>query len=257
MKNQYVGDIGDFGKYGLLKNLCRDLKLGVVWYLTPNDKKKKTDGKFIKYLNLDSEKYKPGEKERNERRFQQCDSDLYDKLHKIVDNNKRDVKEIAQREVLPSDTKYYDSIINRVNRQGWFAETVEAVRNCEIVFLDPDNGFTKTQLTSPKHVQLDEVKKFFKRGQSLIVYHHLGMHKKGEEQISYWREEIEKTLQGRVDGKIIILWYHRGTARAYFIIPKTKKHYQRLNDAVDRLIRSPWGQGKKPHFTLLKVSDKG
>ena len=42
MKNSYVGDIGDFGKYGLLRHLCGvtgkgtdgdPLRLGVVWYL--------------------------------------------------------------------------------------------------------------------------------------------------------------------------------------------------------------------------------
>ena len=45
MQDQYVGDIGDFGKYGLLRHLTgmRDddasgdaLSLGVIWYLFPN-----------------------------------------------------------------------------------------------------------------------------------------------------------------------------------------------------------------------------
>ncbi len=41
MQNQYVGDVGDFGKVGLLRALTGvypaatpPLKLGVVWYLT-------------------------------------------------------------------------------------------------------------------------------------------------------------------------------------------------------------------------------
>ena len=39
MQNRYTGDIGDFGKYGLLRALCspvgeiQRLQLGVVWYL--------------------------------------------------------------------------------------------------------------------------------------------------------------------------------------------------------------------------------
>ena len=34
MRHEYVGDIGDFGKYALLKALAgNDLTLGVVWYL--------------------------------------------------------------------------------------------------------------------------------------------------------------------------------------------------------------------------------
>ncbi len=38
MKNQYVADIGDYGKYGLLRFLARKgIKVGVNWYLTPDD----------------------------------------------------------------------------------------------------------------------------------------------------------------------------------------------------------------------------
>ena len=44
MQNKYVGDIGDFGKYGLLRALTGHqttsasephLTLGIVWYLLP------------------------------------------------------------------------------------------------------------------------------------------------------------------------------------------------------------------------------
>ena len=51
MKNQYFGDIGDYGKYGLLKFLGeRDVKIAVNWYLTKNDQNKSGDGGFIDYL---------------------------------------------------------------------------------------------------------------------------------------------------------------------------------------------------------------
>ena len=37
MKNQYVGDIGDYGKYGLLRFLAeKGIRIGVNWYLTEN-----------------------------------------------------------------------------------------------------------------------------------------------------------------------------------------------------------------------------
>lgn len=54
MQDKYTGDVGDFGKFGLLRVLCGQndastLSLGVVWYLaaieSPNN-----DGKHIKYL---------------------------------------------------------------------------------------------------------------------------------------------------------------------------------------------------------------
>lgn len=39
MQDKYVGDIGDFGKYALLKHMRNemDLSLGIVWYLVNPD----------------------------------------------------------------------------------------------------------------------------------------------------------------------------------------------------------------------------
>lgn len=49
MKNQYVGDIGDYGKYSLLRDFINaGVKIGVNWYLTENDDT--NDGKFTDYL---------------------------------------------------------------------------------------------------------------------------------------------------------------------------------------------------------------
>ena len=50
MKNQYVGDIGDFGKYSMLRAFIdAGIKVGVNWYLTEDDGS--NDGKFTDYLN--------------------------------------------------------------------------------------------------------------------------------------------------------------------------------------------------------------
>ena len=50
MKNQYIGDIGDYGKYGLLRFMAnRGIKIGVNWYLTENGGS--SDGRFTDYLN--------------------------------------------------------------------------------------------------------------------------------------------------------------------------------------------------------------
>ena len=50
MKNQYFGDVEDYGKYGLLKYMAKhDVTVAINWYLTENDKRT-TDGKFIDYI---------------------------------------------------------------------------------------------------------------------------------------------------------------------------------------------------------------
>ena len=78
MRNQFVADIGDFGKYGLLRSLCGitdptvtipDIKLGVVWYTHP-DMPGDTGGKHIEYLC-------PAKVKETHR---ECDPDLWEAL---------------------------------------------------------------------------------------------------------------------------------------------------------------------------------
>ena len=49
MQDRYVGDIGDFVKYGLLRAIRGEKSLGVVWYLRPNDGPV-GDGRHTAYL---------------------------------------------------------------------------------------------------------------------------------------------------------------------------------------------------------------
>ena len=50
MQNRYVGDIGDFGKLGLLRALSsKGLSIGVNWYLT-TDESHNGDGRHVNYL---------------------------------------------------------------------------------------------------------------------------------------------------------------------------------------------------------------
>ena len=77
LQNRYVGDLGDFGKYGLLKALCGDtLKLGVNWYLIPDESHNGKHTAYLKSTHKDSTAYRS------------CDPELYDSLRKIVFINK-------------------------------------------------------------------------------------------------------------------------------------------------------------------------
>ena len=90
MQDQYVGDIGDFGKYALLKVLAgRDIVLGVVWYLT-QVKGGSTDGGFIQYLSSPNEANGLGN----------CDKGLFDTLRDIVLGGDRQVMRVKERCIL-------------------------------------------------------------------------------------------------------------------------------------------------------------
>ena len=50
MQDRYTGDIGDFGKLGLLRQLASTgLSIGVNWYRTP-DETHNSDGLHVGYL---------------------------------------------------------------------------------------------------------------------------------------------------------------------------------------------------------------
>ena len=50
MQNTYAGDVGDFGKLGLLRQLSKSqLIIGINWYLVP-DENHNADGKHIGYI---------------------------------------------------------------------------------------------------------------------------------------------------------------------------------------------------------------
>lgn len=97
MQKRYVGDIGDFGKYHLLKTLCvgnelgSELSLGVVWYLVP-DESHNDDGKHIRYLQ---------ETPSNLTRFKKGDPTLYGALGEIVRNGTRNVTMIQLSDMPP------------------------------------------------------------------------------------------------------------------------------------------------------------
>ena len=49
MQNRYVGDIGDYLKLGILRALSPKYRLGVAWWIYP-DETHNADGQHIGYL---------------------------------------------------------------------------------------------------------------------------------------------------------------------------------------------------------------
>lgn len=134
MQDRYVGDIGDFGKYGLLNALAgADLRLGVHWYLNA-DEEANGDGRFTDYL-----------------RIRGCDPQLYDALNDIVRRGRRRVAEVESAGILPSRTLYFSQPLRvrdarnreeRLSRRAdWNAKALETLAAAEMAFMDRDGGF--------------------------------------------------------------------------------------------------------------------
>lgn len=116
MKNQYVGDIGDFGKYSMLRAFVdAGVKVGVNWYLTENDGS--NDGKLTDYLNKGKmRRYCP---------------EIFDALIDIADKKDKSVTDIEESGILPG-VRFYSDILKpdgtpgdrEQERSCWFQESM-------------------------------------------------------------------------------------------------------------------------------------
>ena len=136
-----MGDIGDLAKLGLLRALSRGKRqLGVAWYLYPHEEG--PDGQHIEYLDQ-PEIWRP------------LDPDLFDGLQGIItrwqnDEVERSVTDGRYLGLLPGAVFAGEMLCyhprpggeqNRSDwRGGWFESVTERLRDCDIVFADPDNG---------------------------------------------------------------------------------------------------------------------
>lgn len=167
MQDRYTGDIGDFGKLGLLRGLqSRSLTIGVNWYLTP-DEDHNDDGKHTKYLKDES--------------YRKYDEALWLELNQIVDAKQRRVSALQNDRILQA--VFYDEILDFTGkekaermliREEWHKEALERLSGLDIVFVDPDNGHVvpsaEGRPKENKYVKPDELLAYYHKGTTVIFY---------------------------------------------------------------------------------------
>ena len=258
MQDRYTGDLGDFGKYGLLRVLTGatqeggSIPLGVVWYLTP-DRGNSGDGRQTGYLRLE---------EKKARQFTRCDPELYRNLQRIVDSDEREVAAIERSRLLPESTAYHPGVLDprSVGRNGgtlrearahareeWHRDALEVTEECGIVFLDPDNGLETgrteaSALQGSRYAYYEELRPYLERKQTLVVYQHLNRSARAPQQIFLRQREIYERLGRRA----FAMRYHRGSPRAFIIIPQGP-HRAAVIERARGMLASPWGR----HFSMV------
>lgn len=257
MQNKYTGDIGDFGKYGLLRALTGmlemddhlpALRLGVNWYLVPDDGG--NDGNVVEYL----ESTGPEDKS-----LRECDAALCEQLSHIVHSGNRSVERIAAADVLPPATIYYDIPLDyrglsnghrMAARGAWLQNALKTLDSCDVVFCDPDNGLevkscnSQLKNRSPKYCFFSELIPFVRRDQSLVIYQHA-------QRVPKEQQARQRAGQLRNELGIPTVWalyFGRRPCRFYFIVP-SPKHKSVLQARLQSFVASPWGQ----HFELLQT----
>ncbi len=165
MKNQYVGDVNDYRKYGLLRSLsdggrCR---LGVCWMLTGDDSR--TDGRKVEYLSSPD-------------KWREYDAELFDLLCQRVGTGDRRIEAIEQSRCLPGALFHSDLLTDdRERRISYFREAERRLSSANLVFFDPDNGLEVGSCrvgnkNSCKYLYWAELESFFHSGRSVIIFQH-------------------------------------------------------------------------------------
>ena len=232
MKNQYVGDIGDYGKYGLIRFLAQHgIKIGVNWYLTNDDGF--SDGRFTSYLDHPEEEI--------------YDPELFDALKEIAFRSDKTVKMIQDAHIIPGATFYREVLksssleasARELNRRLWFNNSTLILRNAELIFADPDNGisYRKTARTkdSEKYILPEDVAEYYNSGRNVVYYCHKGRRK--QEAWEQAKAEIKNHIR---DAQLLAVTCHRGTQRSYIFVlhPDCYVKYERILTAF---LDSEWG----------------
>lgn len=253
MQDRYTGDVGDFGKYGLLRALTLpsitgiggpSLKLGVVWYRY-RDESHNSDGKHISYLEA-----------HRRRNYYKCDPELYDCLFKIVKESKsRKISEIENSKILGPNTRFFSENCpsgSLQSRTEWHKQALDSTQGCDLVFLDPDNGLINEMLddVSGKHAYFCEVQAFVRQGGALIIYHHLNRSATHDQQI---KDRVRWLTDKLCDShQVAAFRYRRGTSPAFFVICPTTNLREILLPRMYAISEGSWVAEK--HFDSVYFS---
>lgn len=233
MQDRYTGDIGDFGKLGLLRQLASaGLSVGVNWYRTPNETHN-GDGLHIDYLQKDQ--------------FRLCDPSLWSALNQIVRSGKREIAALEQNGLLTAgyygkllDSSCGDKIVRQAVRMDWHREALEALRGYDVVFLDPDNGLMVPSADgttkSNKFVLPYELAEYYHAGSSVVYYQH-----KARRPDEFYVDQHKQLLSsGAFPGAAGMGLKFTRTSLRYYFFAVRPEHKDAINACVRRMMGSDW-----------------
>ncbi len=245
MKEQYLGDVKDYGKFRLLKLLCETtgLRLGVNWYLTVND----------------------SSKQGNHGTIQNCKDSLYSTVAGLKKPNAT-AADVMYSNILPENTVYYNSLleystqpVNKTRRYNWHQAALKVLDNCNIIFLDPDTGIIANeyhdergvakdnffrpneQRDGTRYVSITEIKNYLANGKSLVLFQY-GIRVGGiDAQLHTVNQKLTQFI-GRPTNSYIFRYSQSVNDEIAFIFYVQPAHKQRMERFERALLDSsaPW-----------------
>lgn len=239
MQNRYAGDVGDFGKLGMLRCIEKNgIRVGVNWYLV-GDESHNNDGKHIGYL--------------KDKKYCGCDDELLERLAGMLAQNVRTVLELEKLDLLETKKYYHERLCeprkqDGIKREEWHQNALAHMGGCDLVFLDPDNGLLTKSVgrgsdKSIKYVLPEEIIDYYKNGHSVVFYSH-----RTREKLEVYLKRFEKLFAADEFEAATIkgISFKRGTVRDYFFILH-KEHASKIEQAIGEITGGKWSK----HFSSI------
>ena len=233
MQNRYTGDIGDFGKLGLLRVLqMSGLTIVVDWYLIP-DESHNIDGRYVQYLkNYD---------------YCQLDEALWQGLNCIVKSQKRGISSLESGKILkasfysePLAIAGKDKAERAAIRKGWHEKALMTLSGSDVIFVDPDNGIVVPSafgtVRENKFVLPDELADYYNHGASVIYYQH-----KARRPDSFYLDQHKELIEiPRLKESIGLGLKFTKTSQRYYFFIIQPKHKEIVCAAVRNMMAAGW-----------------
>lgn len=232
MKDQYFGDICDYGKFALLRFLLEQgVSVAINWYLTPDDG---VDGKHIAYL--------------EDAKFWKYDPELYRHLKEsVIVKKKRAVSELEEGGLIP-DAKFYHEVIEDPRdyskaerddvRAQWHRKGIEALSGADLIFLDPDNGFREAL---PKKIDdavkfcfAGEVADYYKSGSDVCISCNRG--RRTDEQ---WENAKKQIRNAAPEAEMMGVTFDK-EIRRHFIFAIHPERAEKMSRCLDTFLHTNW-----------------
>ena len=260
MQNRYVVDAGDFGKYGLLRRLTGltdpdalepHLRLGVVWYLTP-DGCCNREGGHTRYLEPGTEGAAFG---------QAADLELWCVLRGLLTDGNRCVHGVQQSILLPDNAQYYDAMLHlpadgrrelkKSVRTVWLYHALKETDGADLVYLDPDIGIWGDEARmywkgGTKYTYESDIRTFWERGQSLVIYQDATQ---GPGSVLERAQTKTAWLRRWLGAETVFALNIKLEGNRTFFVVSQPEHRERIRGCVERMLASPWSR----RFVRLEV----
>jgi hypothetical protein len=161
MRSGYVGGVGDFGKFALLRHLMRSRRLAVYFCLSNANGDESGQARYFDYL-------------RQPDKFQHLAPDLFAQLVRLEASRGEGADPLlALRSsgVLGDATFIRHRVPKQVSlRPAWSEMLVNLVGDADLVYLDPESGIEGNRLTN-RHIALAEIAALRQRNRVVVVGH--------------------------------------------------------------------------------------